>query len=101
MTPSCGWGVIISAALVCIRRCLLLTYAQGGTATTAYGTEGAVRLPRAPSLTGSLTPLDPILLPIRQLQWMASSGHCTNIFSSSSTHMGTGATGRYWVQVRT
>lgn len=57
------------------------------------------RVPR-PS-TGSLTPLGPFLPPLRQLQWMASSGHCTNIFSSSSTHMGTGATGRYWVQVRT
>jgi hypothetical protein len=37
---------------------------------------------------------------VEQLAWIASAGHCANIFASGSTHLGTGATGRYWVQVR-
>lgn len=30
--------------------------------------------------------------------WLASPGHCANIFGPSNTHVGIGNTGRYWAQ---
>jgi hypothetical protein len=40
-----------------------------------------------------------VLSSLHQNQWFKSSGHCTNIFSSSFSHIGVANTGRYWVQV--
>ena len=32
------------------------------------------------------------------LQWLGSGPHCNNVFSTSFTHIGVGAWGRYWTQ---